>query len=474
MVTYTDLLPHQVEAVEKLKRLKVGALYMEMGTGKTRTSLEIIKLRLEADKIDKVIWLCPCSVKGDLLRGIREHSDLASIPGVLEICGIETLSSSVKAYSHLLQVVDCHRVQLIVDESSLVKNPFCIRSKHITTLAEKCPYKLILNGTPITKNEADLYSQWYILDWRILGYRSYYSFAANHLEFDKDRPRRVVRALNTNYLARKIEPYTYQCLKSEVISLPPKVVSSHGFSLTDEQDEVYEMCIQRLLTDLDDMSDAAIYRFFGTLQGVICGFNIHIDDKLKVSRSKMFHDPLANPRIQKLLEFLDEIGDDKAIIFCTYTEEIRDILQVLNEHSPGRAVPFYGEISQKKRDENIGHFRGSAQFLVANKSCGSFGLNLQFCHRIIYYSHDWNWGTRAQSEDRVHRIGQTDKVEITEIYAWCTLDEQILKCLSKKENLSDRFKDNVSKQSLLSMAKGEKYVESLSEAKCVRGDNGAV
>ena len=62
----TELLPYQRDAYNKLIRLKVGALYMEMGLGKTRTALEIIQHRLEAGKLNKVLWLCPCSVKDNL------------------------------------------------------------------------------------------------------------------------------------------------------------------------------------------------------------------------------------------------------------------------------------------------------------------------------------------------------------------------------------------------------------------------
>lgn len=100
MKTYTDLLPYQEQAVEKLRHLKIGALYMEMGTGKTRTALELIKLRLAAGKVDRVLWLCPCNIKTDIQRGIAEHSDLCDL-GILDIVGIETLSTSVRECSRL-------------------------------------------------------------------------------------------------------------------------------------------------------------------------------------------------------------------------------------------------------------------------------------------------------------------------------------------------------------------------------------
>ena len=60
-----QLLPHQMEAVEKLIKLKVGALFMEQGTGKSITTFEIARRRYLAGKIDSVIWFC----KGEYKTG---------------------------------------------------------------------------------------------------------------------------------------------------------------------------------------------------------------------------------------------------------------------------------------------------------------------------------------------------------------------------------------------------------------------
>jgi len=47
MVTTTDLYPHQVPAVEKILPVRVGALFMDMGTGKTRCAIELAARRQE-------------------------------------------------------------------------------------------------------------------------------------------------------------------------------------------------------------------------------------------------------------------------------------------------------------------------------------------------------------------------------------------------------------------------------------------
>lgn len=470
MKTFTSLLPYQEQAVEKLKHLKIGALYMEMGTGKTRTALELIKLRLAAGKVDRVLWLCPCNIKSDIRRGIREHSNLDDL-GILDIVGIETLSSSVRECSRLLQIVQNYHTYLIVDESSLVKNHAALRTIHIQQLSENCDYKLILNGTPISRNEADLYSQWRILDERVLGYKSYYSFAANHLEID-DRGR-IRRVLNTDYLAEKIAPYTYQIKKADCFKLPEKNHHKIFCELTPQQDINYDYVLDKLLTGLDEMSNTAIYQLFGALQAIVSGYTIKIVFSgwfPHAVRCEYMDNPDDNPRLSVLLSCIAG-NKDKAIIFCQYTDEINTIVDLLRD-SGRSAVEFNGEMSLKKRNAAIDSFRGDTQYFVANKSCGAFGLNLQFCHKIIFYSHDWNWGTRAQAEDRVHRLGQTRDVDITDICTEDSIDIQILKCLEKKENLADAFKRDVAylqKADLKAFFRGKEVRngKDLSERKCV-------
>ena len=434
----TDLYNHQIAAVEKLRQIKVGALYMEQGTGKTRTGLELVNIRLKAGKINKVLWLCPCSVKENLRRDLLKHVDDISM---IEICGIETLSSSIRENSRLLNMVRSLDVYLIVDESNLVKNPQALRTKNIIRLSENCKYKLILNGTPISRCEADLYSQWHILDYRILGYKSFWSFAANHLEYDDNG--QIRRALNTDYLVRKISPYTYQVKKSECLDLPPKTYQLEYFYITNEQDDHYSEVADQLMFEVDEMKPETIYRLFTGLQDITSGFKVNIGKHL--TTTPFFSNPIDNPRMQKLLQVVDGITK-KSIIFCKYTQEINDVVNVLNDkYGTGTAVPFNGDLNMKKRLINLDSFTGSSQFLVANKTCAGYGLNLQFCSYVIYYNNDWDYATRAQSEDRVHRIGQDNNVTIIDICASGTLDERIVDCLLRKERLVDSFKHEIDK-----------------------------
>ena len=449
-----QLLPHQKDAVKKMMNLKVGALFMEQGTGKTITTLEIARQRISKGRIDKVLWLCPCSAKKNIKSEIIKHCSDDMLPYFV-ICGIETLSTSIRANSYLLSLTEQKRCFLVVDESLLIKNPRALRSEHIRMIAEKCPYRIILNGTPISRNEADLFSQFQLLDWRILGYRSYWSFAANHIELDEYG--RFRRALNTDVLAKKISPYVYQVKKSECIELPPKSWYIKYFQLTKEQLDQYNYAARTLMLDINEWKPETIYRLFSGLQAVISGkclkFNAngsHFDT------IEMFENPLDNPRIERTMDEIDRLGGEKVIIFCHYESEIDQLCSILPD-----AVRFDGAVNMKQRINNLDEFSKDKKYLIANKACAGYSLNLQFCHNIIYMSNDWDLGTRLQSEDRVHRYGQEEDVTIMDICADETLDVKIIQCLRKKENLLESVKGNIKnsasvKQAIESIVYGKK------------------
>ncbi len=425
----TELLPHQVPAYEKLIKIKVGALYLEMGLGKTRTAIELIKNRLDRGKINHVLWFCPCSVKTNLVRDIKKHSE--GLLDITTIMGIESISMSDREYLRALDIISKYKCYLIIDESNLIKNFFAKRTSRIIELSTKCEYKLILNGTPVTRDEVDLYSQWYVLDRRIFGYRSYWSFEANHLEYDEYG--RVQRVLNVDYLTNKIAPYSYQLKKSDAgIELPPKQYYNYYFGMTSAQTYHYEGVRDLMLADVDEFDSTTIYRLLTALQLVTSGRRM---DKLKghLKHSPFFKDFGDNPRIQALSNNVHGM-EGKCIIWCKYTFEIEDVNRLLMEMGFTTAL-FHGGISLRQREKEMDRFTKDAQFLIANKACGGYGLNLQFCNNMIYYSNDYNWGTRIQSEDRVHRLGQEKTVFITDIIADSKIDERIRDNLDRKGDL---------------------------------------
>jgi SNF2 family DNA or RNA helicase len=154
-------------------------------------------------------------------------------------------------------------------------------------------------------------------------------------------------------------------------------------------------------------------------------------------------EPEDNPRIAALKNVLYGL-DDKVLIWCKYTHEIKDVAQCLSEwYGDWSTVALYGEMTIRQRNKSLDDFEKDARFLVGNKGCGGYGLNLQFCHNVVFYNNDFDWARRAQAEDRVHRIGQEHDVNIISLYAQGSIDEMVLKNLARKTNLVSEFRDEV-------------------------------
>jgi SNF2 family DNA or RNA helicase len=151
---------------------------------------------------------------------------------------------------------------------------------------------------------------------------------------------------------------------------------------------------------------------------------------------------MDNPRVQTLIETIEDLPvDTKCIVWCKYTHEIETVRGTLEPY--GGVAMIYGGIAPKTRDKELDEFRKEARFLVANKKVGAFGLNLQHCSYAIYYSNDFSWETRTQSEDRIHRAGQVNNCHIIDIVCGESIDIRIQRCLARKEQLVNSFRKEI-------------------------------
>lgn len=413
---------------------------MDMGTGKTRTMLEIIKNKMDRGKVEKVIWFCPCSAKDNILKEFEKHITKGS--KAIIIAGIESVSSSIKLMSFLYSFVEKYETLIVVDESTKIKNISTKRSNRITKLGEKCRYRYILSGNVTPRNELDLYAQFNFLDWRILGYKSVWSFNNNHAIYHREYTNRIVGVKNIRYLAAKIAPYSYQVKLDDCVQLPEQIFENKYFSLSDEQEEMYDDFAEYFTGTIDEWKPATIYRMFSILLGITAGF-IYKRTGNKIENVAYNSDINTNPRLKYLVDILDDFKE-KTIIYCEYVDEVKTVAKIINElYGDGTAVTFFGEDSLKKRNENIEKFRDKARFLIANKECASYSLNLQFCNHIIYYNNDWDYGTKEQSQDRIYRIGQDKKTYYLNIYCSGTIEMFVEDCLIRKKSLAETFQKAV-------------------------------
>ena len=452
----TDLMSHQSAATEKMLPTRIGALFMEMGTGKTRTAIEIIYRRLA--RISNVIWLCPVSLKETIRHEILKHTDCMdtdlhvfngktnerNLPKCLwYVIGIESMSASNRVVLTVNKLINTSSM-VIVDESSYIKGHNASRTQRITHIAAKARYRLILTGTPISQGVVDLFAQMKFLSPKILGYNSFYSFAANHLEYHEKFKDMIVRSHNVEYLAAKMQPYVYQVTKDECLDLPDKLYEMRYFGMTGEQRGYYEQAKEEILMEVteDDYDSVIIFRLFTALQQIVCGFwNRHVKGK------EPEHIDLSSYRIDVLMDTVMSIQqNEKIIIWTKYQHDIMEISEALKKQYGNDSVAlFHGKLNERKRAEQVQRFRASARFFLSTQSCGGHGLTLNEAHYVIFYNNAFKYSERLQAEDRCHRIGQEHKVVYIDIQCSDSIDDRIASALASKGGLVAEFKQEVDK-----------------------------
>lgn len=460
----TPLLSQQSEAVAKLLPTRVGGLFMEMGTGKSRTAIELARLRQA--KIDRVTWFCPVSLKETIRQEILKHTiatdsdinvfddktDDGNLPKCFwHVIGIESLGSSSRVTLAVNRLID-DRTLVIVDESQFIKGHKAKRTERLTLICARARYRLILTGTPLSQGVVDLYAQMRFLSPKILGYSSFYSFSANHLEYSEKFKGMIVRAHNTEFLAAKIRPYVYQVTKAECLNLPDKLYESRYYRMTWAQEEAYQEAKEDFL-QMDEFHSITIFRLFMALQQITCGFrNIHHENGSVETLT------FPHKRLDTLIDTVEQLPAEKIIIWAKYVRDIDGIATTLGEtYGTGSVARYYGELDEKQRAADVLRFRTESRFFVATQSTGGNGLTLNEAHTAIFYNNSFSYAHRLQAEDRFHRIGQTEKCLYIDIHCAGTIDDRIRKALDSKGNLVKAFKREVdkvkksSKQKLIDM-----------------------
>ena len=460
MVT-TELMMHQQAAVDKLAGLRVGGLFMEMGTGKTLTIM-----RLACDRrrrIDKVVYFCPVAlmdvVRAQLEQHIAEPSiyvfddktRMGRIPEAwFYVVGVESIGQSDRVTLCANSLIT-DRTMVVLDESDTCKNHKAIRTQRLTRMSQRSRYRFIATGTPVGEGVVDLYAQMYFLSPDILGYKSFYSFAANHLEYSEDYKGLIVRSLNTDVIARKIEPYVYQVKKEECLELPDRQYLSRTFGMSHEQRELYRRAKEEILMSVPDeeIDSYVIFRLFTALREIVSGFWHRLPDPNPNHRWAEQFEPemiiVEHDRARMLTSVLREIPPtEKVIVWANFHHCIDQVVTVLSaEYGETAIAQFHGGV--ENRDAEIDRWRGDARLLVATPQCGGRGLTLNEATYSIFYNNDFPYRKREQAEARNHRIGQTRKPTYIDLVARESIDDRIFTSLCKKENLVQAFKKELDK-----------------------------
>ena len=456
---------HQLDALKESWNKEVWALFMEMGTGKTKVCIDNIAILYDKGKINATLIIVPNGIKRNWRNELEIHMadhinyrvgiwsaspkkeekkelDQLSIIAddlTLLIMNVEALSTTRGrdfARSFLLR----NQSMCVVDESTTIKNHAAARTKNIIKLAELAKYRRIMTGSPVTKSPLDLFSQIQFLDPYLIDQQSYYSFRARYAvvvqrSVGTHSFQHIVKYQRLDELQEKIKNFSTRILKSECLDLPEKLYTKRVVTMTPEQLKAYVEMKKSALTFLENnkiMTAATVLTQLIRLHQITSGHVKTDDGEVKA---------IKNNRIHELLNVLEETGG-KVIIWAVYRHDIRAIEKAIGDiYGKESVASYYGDTKDTIRQSIVDRFmdvNDHLRFFVGNPKTGGYGLTLTSSHTVVYYSNDYSLEVRMQSEDRAHRIGQTSKVTYVDLMAEHTIDEKIVKLLNAKIDLASQ------------------------------------
>ena len=427
---------------------------MEMGTGKTKVTIDNIAWLYLQNKIDSCLIIAPKSVYTVWQTEIETHlpdeveyyiyrwnidkknKDKTKLLNIFLI-NVEALSTKRGFDACINYLSKRPRNMVVLDESTTIKNRTAKRTKNILKLRTLSAIRRILTGSPITKSPLDLYTQCEFLSPDLLGFDSYYTFRARYAVMQQVEMggRQVLFPkyyTNLDELTEKLKLFSYRVKKQDCLDLPEKLYTTRKIILSSKQIEIYERLKKQAyaIVNSQEVSFANKLTEILRLHQVANGFVKSDEGEINV-----FEDC---PKLKELLSILEE-ADGKFIIWANYVQNIKTIINKLKEvYGANSVVSIFGEVSTEDRQEAVRRFQddSSCRFFVGNPSTGGYGLTLTAASYVVYFSNSYNLEVREQSEDRAHRIGQKKNVTYIDLIAEGTIDEFIVSALSKKMKLS--------------------------------------
>ena len=459
---------HQMKAFRDSWDAKYYALFMEMGTGKSKVAIDTMGALYTECKLNAALIISPKGVYDNWVQGeIPTHLSDEIETNIVRwqpssaqwfqkqmrtlvyekfeglkifVMNTEALSTprGAQAAFTFLEANDENIV--IVDESTSIKNRSANRTKNIMQLKSLSKYRRILTGSPVTRSPMDLYSQCMFLSVLALNFKSFFAFQNRYALVQKRTmgPRsfnEIVGYRRLDELNKKLESFSNRVLKEDCLDLPDKMYTKRLVPLSEEQNKSYKEMKRLALTKLHNgelATTQSVLTQIMRLQQICCG-HIQDDEGNLVS--------FANGRLKELLDICEEV-QGKVIIWATFTYDIQQIAKALRDRfGPEAVATYYGETPQEERQEIVRRYQDledPLRFFVGQPRTGGYGITLTAANTVVYYSNSYDLEIRLQSEDRAHRIGQTNKVTYVDIISPDTVDEKIVKALKEKINLAQQ------------------------------------
>ena len=441
--------PHEYQkhAIGHILDVKYSALFLDMGLGKTACTLTAINtLIYEELEIEKVLVIAPKRVAETVWT-----DEIAKWEHTKHLRVSKVLGSPKQRREALLRDADIYVINrentawlvgersvrpfdmLVIDELSSFKSPKSQRFKSLRTLRPQLKRVVGLTGTPAPNSLIDLWSQIWLLDMGerlgrfVTGFREKYFTPAGHngnvvYEYK-------LRADGERQIHAKISDICISMRAKDWLDLPDRIDRVVNVRLSTETRERYEDFERRQVIAFEDETDISAVNAAALSNKLLQFANGAIYDEEKNFREVHRH------KLEALDEILDAANGKPVLTYYSFRHDAARITAHMKKYKPVH-LNGRGDIEKWNNRE--------IRLLLAHPASAGHGLNLQAGGNIIvWFGLTWSLELYQQANARLHRQGQSNSVVVHHLVASATMDEDVVKALTRKADCQNALLEAV-------------------------------
>ena len=439
--------PHayQAHCIQKIIEIRKLGLFLDMGLGKTVTTLTAIKeLKCYRFQVRKVLVIAPKKVAEGTWTKEKDKWDHTRMLRVSQVLGsqakrIRALNTPADLYvinrENVCWLVDYYRNawpfdMVVVDESSSFKSHKSKRFKALASMGGHIGRMVELTGTPSPNGLNDLWSQVFLLDGGERLGKRYTQFRERYFD-PGDRGNNVIY----NYRAKpgseesileKISDICISMKAEDYLQLPDVTYHQVPVTLDARAEKAYREMERKMVLDLPEDEEQISVASAAALSNKL----------LQLANGALYDDghgvhEVHGCKIEAFLELIESLQGKPALVFYNFQHDRERILGAL-----GKSGLRIREL--KTTDDEDAWNRREVDILLTHPASSAYGLNLQQGgNHVVWFGLTWNYELYTQANKRLHRQGQEEKVIIHHLVCAGTRDEDVMKALERKEDVQE-------------------------------------
>ena len=444
--------PHnyQTYAVNYIETHPIAAVLLDMGLGKTSITLTALNnLLFDSFVAHRVLVIAPLRVARDTWPSEIQKWDNLSLLTYSVAVGTEAERKAALLQQTDICIINRENVQwliedsgvpfdfdtVVVDELSSFKNYQAKRFRALMKVRPKVKRIIGLTGTPSSNGLMDLWAEFRLLD---MGARLGRFISHYRLEYFQPDKRNGQVIFNYKPLPgaeqriyNKIADITISMRSTDLLKMPELVSSEYTVRLSDEERKRYDSLKQDLVLQLQGSEITAANA--AALTGKLCQMAngaIYTDDGGTVN--------LHDRKLDALEDIIEAAGGKPLLVAYWFKHDLARITE--------RLIKLHVPFSKLDSSESIKRWNdGELPVALIHPASAGHGLNLQSggsC--IVWFGLTWSLELYQQTNARLWRQGQSaETVVVQHIVTKGTIDERILKVLSKKDSTQAALIDAV-------------------------------